>query len=162
MNKVELKEIRLIGLSLKEKTNNDNGRSTKDCVNLWYEFEKNGYAQKIPGKSGNDIYGVYHDYEGDSSKPFAYFIGCKVDGIDEVPEGMQELTIPAGTYYEFLAKGKMPDCVSNTWKEILDMPLPRSYKVDFEVYDDRSKDWSNGEVAVYLSVNEETATLGIP
>ncbi|MEO8770046.1 MAG: GyrI-like domain-containing protein [Ferruginibacter sp.] len=162
MNKVELEEIKLIGLSLKEKTSNDNGQSTRDCINLWNEFEKNHYADKIPGKSCNDIYGVYHNYEGDSTKPFSYFIGCRVGAYEHVPDGMQSLLIPGGDYYKMVAKGKMPDCVINTWKEIGDIVIPRSFKIDFEVYDERSRDWNSGEVDVYLSVGKEPATLGIP
>ena len=46
----------------------------------------------------------------------------------------------------------MPDCVINAWKEIWGSNIPRSYKMDFEVYDERSKDWGNAEVEVYLSV----------
>jgi predicted transcriptional regulator YdeE len=162
MNKIELMEIKLIGLSLKEKTRNENGQSTKDCMSLWDEFEKNHYAEMIPGKLSNELYGVYHDYEGDSSNPFAYFIGCKVDTIGKIPEGLKSLIIPAGIYYKIIAKGKMPECVINAWKEIWNIAIPRAYKIDFEVYDERSRDWNNGEVDVYLSVREEASTLGIP
>ena len=161
MTKIALTDVKLIGLSLKEKTRNENGQSTKDCMSLWDEFEKNNYAAMIPGKSSNELYGVYHDYEGDSSEPFAYFIGCKVNAIDIIPRGMQSLIIPAGTYYKFIAKGKMPECVINAWKEIWDIAIPRSYQVDFEVYDERSRDWNNGEVDVYVSVKEKKIGLGV-
>jgi predicted transcriptional regulator YdeE len=46
----------------------------------------------------------------------------------------------------------MPDCVINAWKDVWVSSIPRSYKMDFEVYDERSKDWNNAEVEVYLSV----------
>ena len=161
MNKIELKEIKLIGLSLHEKTVNENGKSTLDCVNLWHEFEKNRYHDQIEGKISEDIYGVYHDYEGDSSNPFAYFIGCIVEDHAELPPGLQAMVIPAGTYYKFIARGKMPDCVTDAWKEIWDSGVPRTYKVDFEVYDERSKDWNNGEVDVYLSINDQSYMPGL-
>ena len=46
MDKIEIKEFRLIGLSLKTKTTNL--QRTIDCGNLWQEFEKGNYAEKIP------------------------------------------------------------------------------------------------------------------
>ena len=152
MNKIELEEIKLIGLSLKTKTNNENGRSGIDCGNLWQEFEKGCYVDKISGKLSDEILAVYHKYEGDSTKPFSYFIGCKVKTETEVPEGMDSLVIPKGMYQKINARGKMPDCVANAWKEIWSSNIYRAYQADFEVYDERSKEWSNAEVEIYLSI----------
>lgn len=70
----------------------------------------------------------------------------------EVPQGLENLIIPKGTYHKINAKGKMPDCVSNTWKEVWASSIPRTYQIDFEVYDERSKDWNNAEVDAYLSI----------
>jgi predicted transcriptional regulator YdeE len=158
MNTVELEEIKLIGLSLKTKTTNANGQSSIDCENLWHEFEKGKYAEIIPGKLGEEILGVYHQYEGDSTKPFSYFIGCKVINDAEIPIGLESLTIPQGTYRKINAKGKMPDCVINAWKEVWAADIPRTYQIDFEVYDERCKDWNNAEVEVYLSIEKQLTT----
>lgn len=152
MNIIELKEIRLIGLSLPTKTTNASGKSAVDCGNLWQKFEKENYADKIPNKSGDEILAVYHQYEGDHAHPYSYFIGCKVEAGTRIPEGLDSLLIPQGRYQKILAAGKMPDCVANTWKKISDSNIPRAYRADFEVYDLRSKDWNNAEVDVYLSI----------
>jgi len=152
MNTVELEEAKLVGLALKAKTTNINGQSGIDCGNLWQAFEKGKYAEIIPNKLTDEIVAVYHQYEGDHTKPFSYFIGCKVKADSEVPAGLETLTIAKGTYQKIDAKGKMPDCVVNAWKEVWVSNIPRSYKMDFEVYDERSKDWTNAEVEVYLSV----------
>jgi predicted transcriptional regulator YdeE len=151
---VELDAIKLIGLALKTKTTNVNEQSGIDCGNLWQEFEKGKYAEMIPNKLTDEVFAVYHQYEGDHTKPFSYFIGCKVKEGTEVPAGLDTLTIAKGTYQKIEAKGIMPDCVINTWKEIWVSDIPRSYKMDFEVYDERSRDWSNAEVEVYLSVHD--------
>ena len=152
MTTIDLEEIKLVGLALKAKTTNINEQSGIDCGNLWQEFEKGKYAEIIPGKLSDEVLAVYHQYEGDHTKPFSYFIGCKVKAGTEPPAGLQTLTIAKGTYRKIDAKGKMPDCVANAWKEVWVSNIPRSYKMDFEVYDERSKDWSNAEVDVYLSV----------
>src|SRR3981081_2321815 len=117
MEKVEIEEIKLIGLPLETKTTNKDGRSSIDCGNLWQRFEKENYVSKIPGKLSNDILAVYHQYEGDHTQPFSYFLGCKVKQDTEVPQGLESLTITKGTHQKIMAIGKMPDCVINAWKE---------------------------------------------
>jgi len=151
INKMELEEIKLIGLSLPAKTTNEMGQSGIDCGNLWQKFEKENYAGKIPNKLSDEILAVYHHYEGDHTRPFSYFIGCKVEAETEIPEGLDGLLIPKGLYQKIIAAGKMPDCVINTWKEIWNSDIPRAYKADFEVYDERSKDWNNAIVDIFVS-----------
>ena len=102
MNKLELEEIQLIGLALKTKTFNANGQSAIDCGNLWQDFTNGNYAGKIPGKLNSDILAVYHQYEGDHTKPYSYFIGCKVNANTPVPPGMDSLNIPAAQYQKIL------------------------------------------------------------
>jgi predicted transcriptional regulator YdeE len=150
MIKTEIKPFILIGLSIR--TTNENGRSNIDCGNLWHKFEIENYVDEIPGKLSNNIFAVYHDYEGDHTKPFSYFIGCSVKQHNEVPAGMQALLVAGGSHQAFKASGKMPDCVANCWKEIWASPIERAYQADFEVYDERSLDWNNAEVDIYVSV----------
>ncbi|MFC4874448.1 GyrI-like domain-containing protein [Negadavirga shengliensis] len=142
----------LIGIRHPGKTTNENGQSGIDCGNLWQKFEKEGYAARIPARVGDEVYAVYFDYEGDHTQPFAYFIGCKVRSGVDVPEGMAKLEVPAGDYTLVRAKGKMPDCMVNAWKEVWESDIPRAYGMDFEVYGEKSRDWSNAKVAIYLSV----------
>jgi len=78
MEKTEKDEFKLIGLKLNNKTTNESGRSGIDCGNLWQKFETENFVEKIPGRLSDEIYAVYYDYEGDHTKPFSYFIGCKV------------------------------------------------------------------------------------
>lgn len=146
-----MQEFSLVGISLPHKTTNENGQSSIDGGNLWQKFEKESYIDRIPNRSSDDIYAVYYDYEGDHSKPFRYFIGCKVNEVSEVPKGMQALTIPSGQFTKLTASGKMPDCMINTWREIWDSTIKRSYNMDFEIYDERSHNWENAEIDIYLS-----------
>jgi predicted transcriptional regulator YdeE len=152
MKKVELEKIKLIGLLLPEKTMNEMGKSSIDCGNLWQKFEKENYADRISDKLTDEIIAVYHQYEGDYTQPFSYFIGCKVKPGTEAPEGLDMLHIPDGLYQQITAAGKMPDCVINTWKEIWNSDIPRAYQTDFEVYDERSKNWNKAEVEVFISI----------
>jgi predicted transcriptional regulator YdeE len=149
---VNIGEIRLMGVSLKHKTTNLNGQSAIDCGNLWQEFESKNYVNLIPGRLSDSVYAVYHAYEGDYMKPFSYFIGCPVKNDTSAGTGLEILTIPSGTYRKFTAKGILPDCISYTWKKIWESGIRRAYLTDFEVYDERSKDWNNAEVDIFISV----------
>lgn len=142
----------MIGLKLNKQTTNEGGQAGIDCGNLWQQFEQEKYFDRIPDKIGNDICAVYFDYEGDHTKPYSYFIGCRVPADTVVPEGMDSLDIPAQTYTQLLAKGKMPDCIANCWREIWASDMNRAYGYDFEVYDERCRDWNNAEVDVFVTV----------
>ncbi len=154
MDSLKLEEITLVGLSLGTKTTNENGRSAIDCGNLWQKFQEGKIADRIPGKLSDEIYAVYHQYEGDHTLPFSYFIGCKVNNDTKIPEGMDGLIIPAGVYQKFIAAGEMPNCIMDTWKKVWNSGISRAFHVDFEVYGEKSKDWKNAEVDIFISVNK--------
>ncbi len=153
MEKVKISEFKLIGLKLNKKTANKAGQSSIDCGNLWQKFETESFIERIPNKLSDEIYAVYFDYEGDYTNPFSYFIGCKVKKDTDTPNDMESLTIFEDDYSKVIAKGKMPDCVAKSWKEIWSSKIERAYKYDFEIYDERSKDWSNAEVEIFISSN---------
>ncbi len=154
MDKTELDNIKLIGISLKHKTTNENEQAMIDCGTLWQQFETGKYFDQIPGKLSDEVLAVYHQYEGDYTKPYSYFIGCKVQPSTALPDDLDTITLQKGTYQKIEAKGTMPDCVANAWREIWKSDIPRAYTTDFEVYDARSRDWSNAEVDIFLSVKD--------
>lgn len=86
MGKISTKNFKLIGIKLGHKTTNENKQSSTDCGFLWQKFEKEKIFDLIPNKVSNEIYAVYFDYEKDETKPFSYFIGCKVDNILKFPK----------------------------------------------------------------------------
>jgi predicted transcriptional regulator YdeE len=153
MKKIELKEFKLTGIGLGEKTTNENGQAGIDCGNLWQKFEEGDYVNKIPGKLSDEVFAVYHDYDGDYTQPYSYFIGCQVQTDTEIPEGMDSLIIPAAIYQQITVKGKIPDCIISVWKELWNSSdTNRAYQSDFEVYDERSKGWIDAEVDIFISV----------
>ncbi|QEC79647.1 GyrI-like domain-containing protein [Mucilaginibacter ginsenosidivorax] len=152
MNIIEQEAIHLIGLSLKHQTINANGQSAIDCGNLWTRFEKGNYAHQVPDKINEAVFAVYHDYLGDYTQPYSYFIGCKVQPGTYVPSGLDSLIIPPGSYFHIPLKGKMPDMVADGWQKIWQSDLPRAYRPDFEVYDKRSENWERAEADIFLSV----------
>ena len=144
-------DFKLVGLKLKGKTTNQNNQSSKDCGDLWQKFEKDRIFEIIPEKLSNEVYAVYFDYVKDETTPYAYFIGCKVDKNSKIPKELEELMIPVQQYKKFTAKGVMTGCVTETWNEIWTSKIKRNFGYDFEIYDERSQDWSNAEVDIYIS-----------
>ncbi len=155
MNKIKLEEFKLIGISLGKKTTNESGQAGIDCGNMWQKFGQGDYVNKITGKISDEVFAVYHDYDGDHTKPYSFFIGCKVNADTEVPEGMDSLVITPAIYDKITTKGKIPECIISVWQTIWSTPdTNRAYLADFEVYDSSNKDWTDSEVDVFLSVKD--------
>ena len=144
--------FRLIGIGLPTKTTNDYGRSAVDCGGLWHKFMSESLHERIPGMIGPEIHAVYHDYDGDHTQPYAFFLGCKVMEDVEVPAGLQELVVPTGDYVVLTARGVLPDSVMKTWSEIWASGMERAYRPDFEVYGMQTLDPADSEVEIFLSV----------
>lgn len=154
MEKIQKTNFKLVGLKLKEKTSNENNQSSKDCGELWQKFEVDKIFNLIPHKVSNEVYAVYFDYEKDETMPFSYFIGCKVNENAEVPESLETLEIPSQNYQKVIAKGEMTGCITQAWEKIWTSEIPRKFGFDFEVYDERSQDWRDAEVDIYVSISE--------
>lgn len=153
MHKLKIPGFKLIGLALGKKTTNDGGQSNADCGSLWQKFEAEKIRDQIPDKSDDEIYALYFDYEGDHTKPFSYFIGCKVKDSTRTPEGMVGVIIPKQNYIKVIARGELPYCIADSWKEIWNSNIDRAYGYDFEIYDERSKDWSDARVDIFISTH---------
>ncbi len=151
MNTVFKEQFKLIGISLPYKTYNADGKSMADCGSLWQKFEEGGYYNLINDKTEEAVYAVYHNYDGDHNQPYSFFIGCKVALETEI-DGFTSLIIPENSYKEIIAAGEIPKCIANSWKEIWKDEFERAYKFDFEIYDNRSSDWKNAEVPIYISI----------
>ena len=84
--------------------------------------------------------------------------------IVEYPEvklvGIVTLTIPAQTYVKFTnGPGAMPSVLMDVWKKIWGLTQEelggkRSYKVDFEMYDEHSHDHHNIVLDVFVGIEK--------
>jgi predicted transcriptional regulator YdeE len=122
----------IIGISVC--TTNQYGRSQKDIGELWTRFMSEGIMEKIPGKESADIYCVYTDYETDFNGAYTTIIGCRVNTLEMIPEGMIGRTIPASGYQVYSSSGEMPKALMETWKMIWDSDIDRAYVADYDLY----------------------------
>lgn len=116
---------------------------------LWEKYRTEIFGQKIP--AGVPI-GLYTAYESDYQGAYTLLAGVEVDSAHTPADGIRILTIPAGHYMKFAAKGAMPDIVIGLWQEVWryfsadTAEFARAYSTDFELYP------ALGEVEIYISI----------
>jgi len=149
---VQKKSILIVGISVR--TTNENAQAKQDIGGLWGRFMEEGIRSKIPNAIDESIYAVYTDYESDHSKPYTTILGYKVDSLKDIPVGMVGHEIEPSDFEKFTAKGNLKgDAVIAMWGQIWNSDIDRSYTSDFEVYDERASDPSNGEADIFIALN---------
>ncbi|SIS76519.1 GyrI-like domain-containing protein [Belliella pelovolcani] len=87
-----------------------------------------------------------------TTKPFSCFIGCKVAKNSVIPENLNSIEIPSQRYVKVTAKGVMTGCITEAWEKIRNSDIQRKFGFDFEIYDERSLDWNDSELDIYVSI----------
>jgi len=148
--KAHLKGFFLEGISVR--TTNKNGQSAKDIGELWGRFMDNNVLLQIEDRITDEIYCVYTDYESDYTGFYTAVLGCKVSSLDNIPEGLISLIVPAADYVKYVAKGRLPDCVAEAWQNIWNSDLDRSYIADFDAWGANVQNPEDAEVDIYVGV----------
>jgi predicted transcriptional regulator YdeE len=151
MSNKKIEKFSVIGISVR--TTNENGQSGIDIPVLWNTFMTAGILERIPNKIDHSIYCIYTDYEKDHMAPYTTILGCKVDTLDTIPDGMVGKTIEEATYTVYTAKGNiLQGLVINEWIKIWNSNLNRTFTADFEVYGEKAQDPENAEVEIFIAV----------
>ncbi|WP_375580686.1 GyrI-like domain-containing protein [Marivirga tractuosa] len=150
---VKIENFKIIGISIN--TTNQQGKAMSDMGQLWDNFYSQNILSAIPNKTSDDVYSLYTDYESDFKGGYTAIIGCRVNSLDSIPEGLIGREFKGGQFEKYIAKGKMPDAVINKWQKIWDKDseINRKYTVDFEVYGEKSQNPENPEVEIYIAVD---------
>ena len=154
---VEQAGFTVVGIAIR--TSNANEMSGKGIIpQQWDRFMKEGVLGKIANKVNSNILAVYIDYESDANGAYTFMIGARVSSADDIPVGMVAKKVPAGRYAVFISeKGFVGKVVPQTWSRIWAIPKSspggnRTYRADFEVYDQRAADPQNAEVDIYVGI----------
>ena len=124
----------------------------------WGRFFGEGVAAKIPDRADENIVAVYTDYASDVNGDYTFLLGVRVTKADSVPDGMVAKTVPAGRYAVFTSeRGQVQRVVVDTWKRIWATPKTalggeRSFKSDFELYDQRARNPADSVVEIHIGV----------
>ena len=151
MQKVKIEPFKLIGISIR--TTNENGQANKEIADLWGVFMAENILDKIPNKVNNTVYSLYTDYESDHTKPYTAILGCKVEKLDLIPEGMIGKEFEGGNYVKMTAKGDLTKgLIVNKWSEIWEMGLDRIFTADFEVFGEKAQNINDAEIDFLVAV----------
>lgn len=151
MNNVKIESFKVIGIEVR--TTNENNQAAQDIPVLWEKLMKENIVENIPNKIDNTIYSIYTDYEKDHTKPYTTLLGCKVENLDIIPEGMIGKSFEGGNYVKFTPKGNLAeDLVINEWIKIWNMDLERIFTADFEMYGEKAQNPSDAEVDILIAV----------
>jgi predicted transcriptional regulator YdeE len=151
MQTVKIEPFKIIGISIR--TTNENGQASQEIAKLWQRFMSENVISKIPNKIDNAVYSLYTEYESDHTKPYTTILGCKVENLDNIPNGMVGKSFDGGTYYKTTAKGDlMQGLVVNQWSKIFEMELDRTYDADFEIFGEKAQNLADAEVEFYVGI----------
>ena len=84
---------------------------------------------------------------------YTAILGCKVNNLDAIPQGMVGRKIPGGKYIKYVTKGNLNEgVILKEWQNIWNSDLDRVYTADFEVYGEKAKNPENAEVEIFVAV----------
>jgi predicted transcriptional regulator YdeE len=155
---VEGKEFSVIGI---EARTNNAREMTNDGVipRQWGKFFAGGILAKIPNKVDPNTYAVYTDYASDRNGDYTFFIGAKVSDTSTIPASMVAKKVQAGKFAVLVtARGPVQNVVPQAWQQIWSLEDKsqlggaRSYKADFEIYDQRGRDPQDSQVNIYVGI----------
>ena len=137
--RVQREELRVVGIAAWTTNQREAEEATAAIPALWQRFHHEGVERRIPDRTGTGrICAVYTDYERDHLGGYRLVVGVEVGSVDEIPAGMVAVTVPAGDYLVFAARGPMPDALVATWLRIWEYfehaAVRRAFSADLEVH----------------------------
>ncbi len=124
----------------------------------WERLFKEGVLAAIPNKADGNILAVYSEYASDKDGEYTYLLGARLRKWKALPDGMTVKNVPAGRYALFTSeRGPVQKVVVEMWRRVWETPKSalggdRTYKTDFELYDQRAKNPADAVVDLYVAV----------
>lgn len=145
----------VMGITMR--TSNKKAMENASIQQLWQQFLDQDILFKIPSKINNSVMALYYDYDSDKDGEYTILIGAQVASIDEIPEGLIALSVPATKRTIFISDlGDLSCIVFNLWQKIWklenDNQINRAYKIDYEIYDERSHNPGEALIEIHISV----------
>lgn len=124
----------------------------------WERLFKESVLAAIPNKADANIVALYTEYASDKDGEYTYVLGARVTKVESVPAGMVAKNVPAGRYALFTSeRGAVQKVVVDMWQKVWATPKSalggdRTYKSDYEVYDQRAQNPADAVVDLYVAV----------
>ena len=131
-------EVRVVGIQAQTSSVAEADPATAAVPALWRRFYAEELGGRIPGRApARTTCAVFSDYQ-DGGRRFRCLVGAEVAGDGDLPAGMVAVTVPAGDYLVFAARGPMPGALAATWARIAEFfdhaPMARAFTADLEVH----------------------------
>jgi predicted transcriptional regulator YdeE len=153
---LEIRGFNVVGIQAR--TNNAKEGTAEGIIGRqWHRLIGEGMADKIPDKTGPNLYAVYSEYAGDHNGEYTFMVGAPAKQNVAARPGMMLKQVPAGKYAVITTeKGPFPKVIPEAWLYIFKLEdegkLKRTYQTDFELYDERALDPQSGQVDIYTGV----------
>ena len=139
--RVRRDKARVVGIQARTSSQREADPATAAVPGLWRRFQDDRLGDRIPGRAGaRTTCAVYSDYQdaGDGDRRFSCLVGAEVAEAGEPPAGLAAVTVPAGDYLVFAARGPMPGALAATWGRIAEFfehaQMSRAFTADLEVH----------------------------
>jgi predicted transcriptional regulator YdeE len=139
--RVRRDEARVVGIQAQTSSLLEADPATAAVPGLWRRFQDERLGDRIPGRAGaRTTFAVYSDYQdaGDGERRFSCLVGAEATEAGDPPAGLDTVTVPAGDYLVFAARGPMPAALAATWERIAEFfehaPVTRAFTADLEVH----------------------------
>jgi AraC family transcriptional regulator len=130
-------EIKVVGLVLHTSFKDD--RHATEIPPFFHKVLEEGKLNKVPNRIDQNQLCIFRREEG--SPDFDYIMGVEVSNFDEIPEGMEQITLPKSVYVSMTIVKRGPEDVGKGFGYLMEGWLPESGYVPagdpFIYYDDR-------------------------
>jgi predicted transcriptional regulator YdeE len=154
---VQQEEFTVVGIAVRT-SNAEQMTPERPIGKQWERLFKEGVLAAIPNKADGNIVALYTEYASDEDGEYTYVLGARVTKVESVPAGMVAKKVPAGRYAVFTSeRGPAQTVVVGMWRRVWETPKSalggdRTYKADFEVYDQRAQNPADSVVDLYIAV----------
>lgn len=146
---VNMKEKVFAGIA--DITNNSSPDMGAKIGTLWQKLYSD-IAQSMTGRVNQKAVGLYCDYKPNGD--YTVLAGCEIDSSkadDAEKSGLTVKKIPAGNYAKFIIKGDVQKAVAESWGEIWNTELERTFTGDYEEYQEDC-DGKSGTIYIYIAI----------
>jgi predicted transcriptional regulator YdeE len=150
---VNVVETWVMGFETRTTHQQESNPLTAGIPKLWQQFWAEQRWRSLPEVLyPPKFYGIYTDYAGNQTDAYSYsWIGAvEVSSIDNPPENMVGLTVPAGNYLVFRTLRSSPTAGIQIWQQVWNYfvapsAYQRAFTTDFERFDPQ-------QVELYIAV----------
>lgn len=143
--------------AIQTRTGNQDPQCSAKIGRLWEDFWRLDprRTQRLPPDT--PFYGVYTNHHLDDNS-YDVLVGYE---SSRCPAGFMQAELPAGAYARFTLHGPVRQAVAEAWRQIWEIPLPRAFTADFEVYRN-CNDSLEADIEIYVALAEICQSCAMP